>query len=113
MFGMVRWDQEHGSAQGRITAVEHVKNWTPSDRNQVARVAIEDGRSFTLIGDAPEEFFIRRPRKRPVDRDDVAGLKVSDYISFSYMIDPTFSCPHVTGLVVNPEWAPPMDQVAS
>lgn len=106
-----RWNPHVGFMQGRVTEVSHVRTWTRSDRFQVAEVVIDGARGFSFVGREPEELLFRRSRRRAVDRDDVAGLKIGDYVSFSYydQADAGSLRGLVTGLTVNPDWAPKGD----
>ena len=82
------WMPKTRLVSGVVTEVRHVRDWTPTDRYQKAEVVLDGGGRYVLLGQEPEEFFLRKPRRRTVDRDDVASLKIGDRVELRQLDEP-------------------------
>lgn len=76
------WQPRGQYVSGVVAKVRQTGIWRTYDRYQKAEVTLEDGQQFVFLGREPEEFFFRRPRRRGVDRDDVATLAAGDQVQF-------------------------------
>lgn len=94
MFGTR--DDSEVVVEGVVTSVEQIQHWKPSQRQQIARVAVEGREPLNVVGREPVEFFLRKPRAHPVDAYAVAILRRGDEVRITH----ARNTGHVTSLTI-------------